>query len=108
MNYIILIGIAVVGIMLGYWLARQTFLNKNLGGQANKTNKIVRKRKEEAKQNVMKMLETKDKITNNNVENLLGVSDATATNYLQELESEGKLKQEGKTGKGVVYIKTNA
>jgi len=39
------------------------------------------------------------------VENLLLVSDATATRYLDELEKEGKIKQVGKTGKGVFYEK---
>ena len=33
----------------------------------------------------------------------LGVSDATATNYLEELEKEGKIKQHGDTGRGVFY-----
>jgi predicted HTH transcriptional regulator len=30
-------------------------------------------------------------------------SDATATRYLSQLEKEGKIKQSGKTGKGVSY-----
>jgi Fic family protein len=37
------------------------------------------------------------------VEKLLHVSDATATRYLEILEQEGKIKQVGKTGKGVKY-----
>ena len=44
-------------------------------------------------------------ITNNEVEKLLHVSDATATRYLSTLEKEGKIKQSGKTGKGVSYSK---
>lgn len=43
------------------------------------------------------------KITNNDVEKMLGVSDATATNYLEELEQEGKIVQQGKTGRSVFY-----
>jgi predicted HTH transcriptional regulator len=33
------------------------------------------------------------------------VSDATATRYLEILEKENKIKQTGKTGKGVTYTK---
>jgi len=43
-------------------------------------------------------------ITNNDVQKLLYVSDATATRYLGILIKEGKIKQEGKTGKSVFYI----
>ena len=44
-----------------------------------------------------------DEITNDKVEQLLGVSDATAERYLNELEQMGKLAQIGKTGKYVIY-----
>jgi len=43
--------------------------------------------------------------TNNDIEKLLGVSDATATRYLDELEKEGLIKQVGKTGASVYYKK---
>lgn len=42
-------------------------------------------------------------ITNDEVEKLLHVSDATATRYLEQLEKEGKVKQSGRTGTGVSY-----
>ncbi|MCH7878599.1 MAG: type IV toxin-antitoxin system AbiEi family antitoxin domain-containing protein, partial [candidate division Zixibacteria bacterium] len=42
-------------------------------------------------------------IGNDDVERMLGVSDATATNYLQELEDEGKIEQIGERGRYVVY-----
>ena len=53
----------------------------------------------------MSMFETKSKITNDEVEKILHISDATATRYLDILENEGKIKQEGKTGKAVFYSK---
>ncbi len=34
-----------------------------------------------------------------------GISEATATRYLEELEKEGKIKQVGKTGAHVFYEK---
>ena len=42
-------------------------------------------------------------ITSENVEKLLDVSGATARKYLNELEEENKIKQIGKTGRGVYY-----
>ncbi|MCG2694810.1 hypothetical protein L6261_01880 [Candidatus Parcubacteria bacterium] len=47
------------------------------------------------------------KITNDQVEKMLGVSDTTVGRYLDELESEGKIKQVGNTGKSVYYTKKN-
>jgi len=46
-----------------------------------------------------------EKITNDEVQKLLKVSDATAERYLQELEGQGKLKQFGEVGKEVYYQK---
>lgn len=69
----------------------------------------IRKRKKLDK--VMSLFEAKDgsasspQVTNDEVEKLLHVSDATATRYLNALEKEGKIKQVGKTGKGVHYVR---
>lgn len=59
---------------------------------------------EEKKEKILDLFKDKNKITNNDVEELLGVSDASATNYLQELEDEGKIRQVGKTGRSVYYL----
>ena len=45
------------------------------------------------------------KVSNDDVERLLSVSDATATRYLDEFEKEGLIKQQGKTGKYTYYSK---
>jgi len=63
------------------------------------------KEKEEHKQKILDLANSKDKITNNDVEKLLGVSDKTVQRYLNELQGEGKLKQSGETGRGVFYTK---
>jgi len=60
-----------------------------------------RKRKKLDK--IMALFLQHSKITNDEVEKFLHVSDATATRYLSQLEKEGKIKQSGKTGKGVSY-----
>ena len=54
---------------------------------------------------IMTELNKKTKITNDEIEKLLHVSDATATRYLSALERQGKIKQVGKTGTGVVYFR---
>jgi len=52
---------------------------------------------------VMSLFLKHSKITNDEVEKFLHVSDATATRYLSQLEKEGKIKQSGKTGHSVFY-----
>jgi len=50
---------------------------------------------ERQKTKILEMFNEKDEITNNDVEELLDVSDSTATRRLQELEEEGKIKSFG-------------
>jgi len=59
--------------------------------------------KAENKSKILDYFKTHEKVSNNDVENALGVSDATATRYLDELEKEGKIRQVGKIGTGVYY-----
>ena len=65
----------------------------------------IQDRKRKKRDKIMLALNTKNKITNDDVEKLLHVSDATATRYLSALEKENKIKQVGRTGHGVVYSK---
>ena len=46
------------------------------------------------------------RITNDDLQKALGVSDATIVRYLNDLESEGLIKQVGKTGKYTYYETT--
>lgn len=52
---------------------------------------------------VLAMAKEKGEIRNDDVEHGLGVSNATAERYLQELEEQGKLVQIGATGQSVRY-----
>lgn len=70
-----------------------------------KARNAIQGRKRKKLDKVMEMFTTKEKITNDEVEKLLHVSDATTTRYLSQLEKEGKIQQSGKTGKGVSYSK---
>ena len=54
---------------------------------------------------ILNLFAERQTVTNDEIEKLLHVSDATATRYLQILENENKIKQVGKTGKGVKYEK---
>lgn len=68
-------------------------------------NKESRAKKEEGKQKILQAISSAGKVTNNDVEKMLGVSDATAERYLQELEKADQIKQVSETGRGVYYTK---
>ena len=85
-----------------FFLHRKRF-EKRKGVEKIVYRDMGKKQKEEGKAQILEELQEKEKITNNDIEKLLGVSDATATNYLQELENENKIEQIGKTGRSVFY-----
>lgn len=94
MNYFLLAIVAIAGIAIGMYLARR---NKEgfVSGQMEQ--------KAENKQKILAFVQEHGKIQNNDVEKLVGVSNATAERYLDELEKEGKLTQHGVIGQGVFY-----
>lgn len=69
---------------------------------------LIEKQTEEKqanKEKILAYLAGRTEVSNNDIENLLSVSNATAERYLDELEKEGKLLQIGKTGRSVYYKK---
>lgn len=70
-----------------------------------KARATIQDRKRKKLDKILELLTAKGKITNDEVEKLLHVSDATATRYLSALEKEGKIQQVGKTGKAVEYTR---
>ena len=87
--------IGLGGIVVGYYFAVR-----------RKTRDAVDKRSVEKEENLRKDREYaagREEVTNNEIEKLLNISDATATRYLDELEREGVLKQIGRTGRFVRY-----
>ncbi len=66
-------------------------------------NETRQEKKREKIDKILDLFAKQTNLTNDEVEKLLHVSDATATRYLETLEKEGKIKQVGKTGKGVTY-----
>ena len=95
MNYLILIIVALAGIALGMYIARR---NANAGFIAKQV-----EQKTENKQKILAFVQEHGKIQNNDVEKLVGVSNATAERYLDELEKENKLTQNGIIGQNVFY-----
>lgn len=94
MNYILLVTVAIAGIALGMYISRRgksEFISKQM------------KTKVENKQKILAYVQEHGKIQNNDVEKLVGVSNATAERYLNELEMEGKITQNGTIGKAVFY-----
>lgn len=71
----------------------------------NKARFAIQTRKRVKLDRIMTLFALLPNITNDEVEKFLHVSDATATRYLEILEKENKIKQTGKTGKGVSYVK---
>ena len=95
MNYLALGVVAIAGIALGMYIARR---NAFVGFIAQQTAK-----KTGNKQKILAFVQEHEKIQNNDVEKLAGVSNATAERYLDELEKEGKLTQHGMIGQAVFY-----
>lgn len=95
MNLIILTIVAIAGIIIGSYFGVKKENEGLVFGQV--------KKKEESKEKILEFLKNNEKITNNDVEKLLSVSDATATRYLNELEKEQKIKQIGTVGHAVYY-----
>jgi len=104
MDWLLKIFIGAFGIWLGYMLAMKGIQSrqKAVAGQVPSEQEKI---KEENKSKALELAGMRGRITNDEIEKLLGVSNATAERYLNELEKEGKLKQVGSTGKSVYYEK---
>jgi len=98
MDLLLIILIGATGIWFGYKLA----IRKKIKEVDYIPDKIETK-----KENVRKLLDViknhKEKITNNDVERILNVSDSTAERYLSDLVEAGALEQVGGEGRGVYY-----
>lgn len=114
MNYVILIIAGIAGIILGRYLGKRQRIRKartlkksEPADNLQVVNDQATKEKAENKQKILEFFATSlnHEATNNEIEELLGISDATATRYLDELEKEGLIKQVGKTGNAVYYEK---
>lgn len=90
---------------LGNLQSVQTLSTGFVLGLFEKGRSAIQVRKRKKLERVMGLFAGQASITNDEVEKLLHVSDATATRYLSTLEQEGRVRQEGKTGHAVSYFK---
>ncbi len=94
---IILITILILGILLWSYRNRS---NIHWSPEERSKNKVQHKKE------IMTLFSTGGtRITNDDVQKLVNVSDATATRYLEELEQEKLITQVGREGKYVYYEK---
>ncbi|OGE76521.1 MAG: hypothetical protein A3C85_03800 [Candidatus Doudnabacteria bacterium RIFCSPHIGHO2_02_FULL_48_21] len=89
----------IIGIIIGavlvwlFWKPKR----RDLGNLAQQ------QLREKNLEKVLDLARTKGQVGNDDVEQALQISNATAERYLDELESIGKLIQIGKTGRNVTY-----
>jgi hypothetical protein len=74
----------------------------SLTGLLQKALAKIQFRKRKKLDKILELARQKGKITNDDVQKLLGTSDATATRYLAQLVREARLRRSGNTA-GVVY-----
>ena len=98
---LIINSLAVLEILYIFVFSKK--LPQKVDSRVDKINKERTRKKEENKNKILTVLQGKDKITNDEVQGLLGVSDATATRYLEELEKNSKIKQIGGSEKYTYY-----
>lgn len=120
MDYLMVFLIGVcVGVVVG--LVWYFYKNKNKNNNNNndscagqeaagslaldKHNQEAQVKKAQAENKIMELFESKEKICNADVQDLLKISQSSATRYLDELEAGGKIRQVGKTGQSVFYTK---
>lgn len=128
MNTIILIIVAIVGIALGAYFTSRKSVSRvfeprsddELDEMREGSREALAERTERRKERILNLMNSeavheeelkacnvadiKKGITCANVEKLLDVSSGTARKYLNELESENKIKQVGKSGRDVYYV----
>lgn len=71
-----------------------------------KSRELIEEKENFKKENLEKLrgyIKGKKRISNNEAEEVLNISNATAERYLDDLEKEGMLKQVGRTGRSVFY-----
>ncbi len=94
-----ILGIIVGAAAVGCRMMRSDRSQEEVDGPLQ----IQAREKGENKKKILVLFNSRDTVTNNDIEALLGVSDATATRYMDELEKEGAVRQVGRTGKHSHY-----
>ncbi|MDP3954367.1 MAG: winged helix-turn-helix transcriptional regulator [bacterium] len=107
----IIAGVALFLLLRAFWLwywkvnRMEELLRKIERNTRPIKEESIETREEKRKKKVMVLFEGADEISNDDVRELLNISDSTATRYLDYLEKEGLIVQIGETGRGVKYKK---
>src|SRR3989339_135066 len=103
MNQVLIFG---VGVIIG---AGAVWYFLGGGGNRETLKEKQIKEKEVRKSKIMELIGTVQsgnaRVSNDTVQKMLSISDASATRYLDELEKEGKVRQVGNDGRFVYYEK---
>ena len=97
------------GALLGGFLVWAWLKKKHSAAPSRKDRALAtaieerQERKKERQAKIVQLLQERGQITNREVKALLGVAEATATNYLQDLENTGLIEQIGQQGRFVYY-----
>ena len=109
MAYLLGFVLGVLLVLAIWWLMRKVQGSSSVpnpspqAGQGSIINAEQVKQRQEHLDKVLQYIAEHDRVTNNDVEKLLNVSNATAERYLNELEKQGKVVQVGTTGQNVFY-----
>lgn len=117
MDYILVFIIIVLALVVGFLLAQKygspaSNAKRSFAGwfkvlPLDPVNQQRIQKRQEALQKVMELFVNQEKITNSDIQKLLSISDATANNYLNQLQKEGNIAQHGSDGHSVFYTKLN-
>ena len=106
-QFIIFFIIGLAGVFAGHYFARRRKVARFAETKTRRAGRgAIERRQAERDENINKLKEYvngKERITNDEIERFLGVSDSTATRYMDELEKEGLVEQIGKEGRHVYY-----
>ena len=113
MNYFLL-SLIIIFLLIFVFLYKSRYSNtknkakgndsvKIIGEGLNQYQKELQKIKENRKSQILELFKTKRELTNNDVEKFLGISDATVTRYLDELEKEGIIEAFGDSKRVTKY-----
>jgi hypothetical protein len=84
-------------------IAATVLMGKKKAGGMEKANQVRAEEHMKMLARVRALFDTRTEVSNNDVQEALGIADSTATNYLSELESAGAITQIGNTGTSVTY-----
>lgn len=94
--------IFILGFFLGVAVVYFVMRHRKVSGIASHV-KNQQSEKKERKEEILEIMRERVSVSNNDIERALNVSDTTATNYLQELERDGRIEQIGERGRFVSY-----